>query len=152
MIAFLSDRQGRSELWVLKSDGTDQRQLSTVGSMGHFEIWAADGNSVVFRPGSGGKAAERLTVADGSLIPLDVRGGSHMSFAPGDSLIGDVVDHRQLWVSPLGGKPYTVFAFDDPDVRIDYPVWSPDGRWVLFDRLKPAGGDVWLLEQVRPEK
>ena len=147
MIAFQSDRQGRSELWVMNSDGTGQRQLSTVGSMGHFEVWAADGRSVIFRPGSGGKAAERLTVADGSLTPLEIRGGSHMSFAPGDTLIGDVVDHRQLWVSPLGGKPYTTFAFDDPDVRIDYPVWSPDGKWILFDRLKPAGGDIWLIEQ-----
>jgi eukaryotic-like serine/threonine-protein kinase len=147
MIAFQSDRQGRSELWAMNSDGTGQRQLSTVGSMGHFEVWAADGRSVIFRPGSGGKTAERLTVADGSLTPLEIRGGSHMSFAPGDSLIGDVVDHRQLWVSPLGGKPYTTFAFDDPDVRIDYPVWSPDGKWILFDRLKPAGGDIWLIEQ-----
>ena len=147
MIAFQSDRQGRSELWVMNSDGTGQRQLSTVGSMGHFEVWGADGKSVIFHPGTGGKTAERITVADGSFTPLEIRGGNHMSFAPGDSLIGDVVDHRQLWVSPIGGKPYTTFAFDDPDVRIDYPVWSPDGKWILFDRLKPAGGDIWLIEQ-----
>jgi hypothetical protein len=28
----------------------------------------------------------------------------------------------------------------------DYPVWSPDGRWVLFDRFR--GGNIWLLEGV----
>ena len=31
-------------------------------------------------------------------------------------------------------------------VRIDYPVWSPDGKWILFDRAAPSGGDIWLLE------
>jgi hypothetical protein len=25
-----------------------------------------------------------------------------------------------------------VYEFPDSDVRIDYPVWSPDGRWVIF--------------------
>jgi Tol biopolymer transport system component len=148
-IAFQSDRQGRMEVWVMNADGTGQRQLSTVGSAGHFEVWAADGRSLLFRPTSGGMSAARLTVADGSLAPLSLRGGSHMSFAPGEGLIADVIEHRQVWVSPLGGAPYMVFAFEDPDIRIDYPVWSPDGRWLLFDRLKPEGGDIWLLEQSR---
>jgi hypothetical protein len=35
-----------------------------------------------------------------------------------------------------------VFEFDDADARIDYPVWAPDGRWVLFDRFRPQGGDI----------
>jgi Tol biopolymer transport system component len=39
-----------------------------------------------------------------------------------------------------------VFQFADPDVRIDYPLWSPDGRWILFDRAAPRGGDLWVLE------
>jgi Tol biopolymer transport system component len=148
-IAFQSDRQGRMEVWVMNADGTGQRQLSTVGSGGHFEVWAADGRSLLFRPTSGGMSAARLTVADGRLAPVGVRGGSHMSFAPGEALVADVIEHRQVWVSPVGGAPYMVFAFEDPDIRIDYPVWSPDGRWLLFDRLKPEGGDIWLLEQSR---
>ena len=45
-----------------------------------------------------------------------------------------------------GDAPRKVFEFDDPDARIDYPVWSPDGRWILFDRFQPQGGDVWAVE------
>jgi Tol biopolymer transport system component len=26
------------------------------------------------------------------------------------------------------------------------PAWSPDGRWVLFDRFRPQGGDIWMME------
>jgi len=25
-------------------------------------------------------------------------------------------------------------------------VWSPDGKWVLFDRFRPQGGDIWMLK------
>jgi Tol biopolymer transport system component len=42
-----------------------------------------------------------------------------------------------------------IFSFSDPDIRIDYPTWSPDGKWVLFDRAAPKGGDLWLLEAAR---
>jgi Tol biopolymer transport system component len=62
----------------------------------------------------------------------------------------DVKGHKSLWVFPAGGRTgQQIFAFSDPDVRIDYPTWSPDGRWVLFDRAAPRGGDLWLLEAAR---
>jgi hypothetical protein len=52
-----------------------------------------------------------------------------------------------MWLSHLnGGKPEMIFEFDDPEIRIDYPVWSPDGKSVLFDKFQPQGGDIWLLK------
>jgi len=61
----------------------------------------------------------------------------------------DVVSHRVLWVSPVnGGNPEKVYEFPDSDVRIDYPVWSPDRRWVMFDRFRPQGGDIWAMSGV----
>ncbi|MBA3553699.1 MAG: hypothetical protein H0W29_02910 [Gemmatimonadales bacterium] len=50
-------------------------------------------------------------------------------------------------MTPLNGdSAYRVFEFPDPAIRIDYPVWSPDGGFVLFDHEVPHGGDVWVLE------
>ncbi len=73
-----------------------------------------------------------------------------MSLSPDGSRVMDVVAHKVLWVSILSppGKPEKVFEFPDPDSRIDYPVWSPDGRFVLFDRFRPQGGDIWMLEGI----
>jgi Tol biopolymer transport system component len=147
-IAFQSDRDGRLEVWLMNADGTAARALTHVGVTGHFLRWTRDGSGVIFRCPCGGKPVSMLVPADGGEpTPLaSISGGSHMSLSPDGSRIMDVVGHKVLWVSPLqGGAPEKVFEFEDQAVRIDYPVWSPDGRFVLFDRFRPEGGDIWLL-------
>ena len=149
-IAFQSDRSGRLEVWVMKSDGAEQRQLSKIGVTGHFLRWSREGANVVFRCPCGGKPQTYqvpLTAADPVPLNSEIVGGSHMSFSPDYSLIMDVVGHKTLWVSPVTtGKPVKVYEFPDGESRIDYPVWSPDGKWVLFDRFRPQGGDIWMLK------
>jgi Tol biopolymer transport system component len=149
-IAFQSDRSGRLEVWVMNSDGSHQRQLTKIGVTGHFLRWSQDGRNVVFRCPCGGKPQTYQVSLNGDdPVPLnsEIVGGSHMSFSPSYSLIMDVVGHKTMWVSPVTtGKAVKVFEFPDGESRIDYPVWSPDGKWVLFDRFRPQGGDIWAIE------
>jgi Tol biopolymer transport system component len=151
LLAYQSDEGGRLEVWVMSADGSNPRRLANVGVSGHFMRWTGNGREVVFRCTCSGKAATmKVSVGGGDPQPFaDMKGGSHLSFSPDQSRIMDVVGHRVLWVSPVsGGKPEMVYEFPDPDVRIDYPVWSPDGRWVLFDRFRPQGGDIWAMSGV----
>jgi eukaryotic-like serine/threonine-protein kinase len=148
LIAFMSDRDGRSEVWVMNADGTEQRRVYEGAAGGHFLRWTRDGK-IVFRS-EAGVQTQVLAVPPGggpaTRLP-EIASGAHMSFSPDGSLVLDVRGHKALWVHPLDGRPaYKVFEFTDPDVRIDYPVWSPDGRWVLFDRASPRSGDVWMLD------
>jgi Tol biopolymer transport system component len=147
-IAFMSDRDGRLEVWMMTADGTDVYQLTTVGVIGHFLRWSHDGSRIFFRCPTGAKPRTMtVTAAGGDPESIaEIVGGAHMSFSPDQSLIMDVVAHRTLWVSPLNGDPpRRVFEFDDPESRIDYPVWSPDGQWVMFDRFAPKGGNIWMV-------
>ena len=133
----------------MNANGSGQHQLASVGAGGHFLRWTSDGRSVVFRAeATTPSQIVRVSVEDGSLTRLpDVLSGGHMSFSPDQSMIMDVRGHKVVWVYPVNGQaPYQVFEFPDADARIDYPVWSPDGRWVLFDRASPRGGDLWVLE------
>jgi len=151
LIAYNSDQSGRPEVWVMNADGTGAHQLTDVGVMGHFLRWNQNGDSVIFRcPGQGNAQTLEALIAGGEPGQVgEVIGGSHMSLSPDHSRIMDVIGHKTLWVSPIGsGKPEKVFEFEDPDVRIDYPVWSPEGKWVLFDRFRPQGGDIWMMENI----
>ena len=148
-IAYQSDESGRLEVWVMRADGSERKQVTRVGVIGHFLRWSKDGGSIVFRcPCDGKPRVMRVAASGGEPMPLpEVNGGSHLSFSPDGTRIMDVVAHKALWVSPLGGgSPKMIFEFDDPDARIDYPVWSPEGRFVLFDRFRPQGGDIWSIE------
>jgi eukaryotic-like serine/threonine-protein kinase len=151
-IAFQSDRSGRMEVWVMKSDGSEQRQLTKLGVTGHFLRWSHDGKNVIFRCPCGGKPRTYQAPRDGSdPVPLndEIVGGSHMSFSPDYSLLMDVVGHKTLSVSPVAtGESVKVYEFPDGETRIDYPVWSPDGKWVLFDRFRPQGGDIWMIQNL----
>jgi Tol biopolymer transport system component/predicted Ser/Thr protein kinase len=151
LMAYQSDQSGRLEVWVMNADGSNPRRLTNVGVTGHFMRWLDTGRDVMFRCTCSGKAATmKVSVDGGDPQPFaEMMGGSHMSFSPDRSRIIDVVGHRVLWVSPVsGGKPERVYEFPDADVRIDYPVWSPDGRWVMFDRFRPQGGDIWAISGV----
>ncbi len=148
-IAYMSDADGRLEVWLTNPEGDDRRRLSTEGASGHFIVWSDQGRSVVFRSGTGPQAKIlRVDVASGESSRLrDISSGAHMSFSPDRTLILDVAGHKDLLVYPLdGGERSKIFAFDEPGVHVDYPVWSPDGTQIVFDRAVPQGSDIWLLE------
>jgi eukaryotic-like serine/threonine-protein kinase len=149
-IVWQSDRDGRLEIWIMDADGSRARPLTRTGTTGHFLRWTQDGRRIVYRRSLSGPDQMLVVSSEGGEpepLGAEIAGGSHISFSPDFSRVMDVLGHKTLWVSSLrDGSREKVFEFDDPDVRIDYPVWSPDGRWVLFDRFRPQGGDVWLME------
>jgi eukaryotic-like serine/threonine-protein kinase len=147
-IAYLSERSGRSEVWVMNADGSDQRRLYDSQAGGHFLRWTADGSAVVFRSENGAQTQViAAPLAGGTPMTFPpISSGAHLSFSPDRTLVLDVRGHKSLWVHPVDGRqPYKIFEFPDGEVRIDYPVWAPDGKWVLFDRAAPRSGDVWML-------
>ncbi len=148
-IAFHTDRSGRVEVWAMRRDGSEQTQLTTIGAAGHFLVWNERGDRVVFASDHSGVRMAMLASVDARpeepLVP--VRGGSHMSWSPDYQRIADVTGHKTIWITALdGGEPIKSFESDDLEVRIDYPVWSHDGQWILFDRVRPSGGDIWVMD------
>ncbi len=144
-IAYQSDASGRLELWVMRSDGTQQRQRTNIGAGGHFTRWLRDGFIYFRSPGNG---MMRVRSTTGEPEHVSKNGGSHISFSPDGSKFIDVTGHKVLSLYGRDDSEKKMFAFDDTDVRIDYPVWSPDGAWLLFDRFKPEGGDIWMAEDL----
>jgi len=150
-IAYQSDHDGRRELWLMHADGSGQHPVTSNGAGGHFVLWSPDSKAIIFSsPAAIENQAMQVSIDGTDAMPFaTIVGRAHMSFSPDANMVMDVTGHRTLWASPIGsGSPSAVFEFDNPDNRIDYPVWSPDGNWVLFDRVKPQGGDIWLIENL----
>ena len=143
-------RQGNTQLFVVPAEGGTPRQLSS----GPHDVqphlaWTPDGATIVC---SSNRRADcelepndselfAVAVADGSLRQLtDRRGPDHTpAVSPDGTLVlylGFDDRHQghqttKLHVVPLaGGEPRVVSAALDREV--DAPVWSPDGRSVLF--------------------
>jgi Tol biopolymer transport system component len=149
LIAYQSDRTGRTEIWLMNADGSADRQLTRVGVRGHFIRWNKTSDALIFRAVNASGWYVASAAIDGTAVVglPNVKGGGHLSVNPSYSYVMDVTSHKTLWASPIGdGVAESVFEFPDPDARIDYPVWSPDGKWILFDRFRPEGGDIWMIE------
>ena len=51
---------------------------------------------------------------------------------------------ERLWVQPLGGHPLQLTT--DPAYRDEHPVWSKDGKSILFTRIDATGkGSLWQI-------
>lgn len=78
-------------------------------------------------------------------LVADLRQGTNISvtLAPaGDALVTDLVG--QLWRVPLSGG--AAEALTPPGENARNPRYSPDGRFVVYQRLEGGQWDLWLLE------
>ena len=160
-IVFQSNRTGRWELFVMRADGTDLRQLTDTPGDNVTPKWSPDGRRIVF-------AAER-TPGDSEIYVMNADGRNvrALSPAPGD-------DSHPGW-SPDGTRVIFNSARNTPDpaadwsrqwhdvysVRADdggnllrhtscrsvctYPSYSPDGKRIAFRKVVDAPGFQWDL-------
>ena len=168
-IAFVSDRSGAAEVWVMAADGTGPKQLTRGADLGPVteELrvgtklrWSPDGRRIAF---VGGKAAKEnvFTVDPGTGAVVQVTADEFPSAEPDWSPDGT----RLLYTYFRDGQYALRMANPDGSGRRevtdedggDEGAWSPDGRRVAFVSLRgnrgfqlytiaPAGGEVTDLK------
>ena len=113
-IAFISDREGGDNLFVMSADGTDMKSLTSErGSLMHNPAWSPDGNWIAVRRGY----VSSRSIPAGEIWMHHVGGGKGV----------------QLVKRPYGE--------DDQKNRAE-PAFSPDGRHVYFS-ADVTSGRVW---------
>jgi TolB protein len=143
-IAFVSRRDGRSHINVMRADGKGLRRLTDSASDDESPTWSPDGRRIAFSRGGalfairsqggparrigravGGEAFDPAWSPNGKLIAYDYR-------PPGYSI-------REIWVVGVGGKQARqVTKIREVSTR---PAWSPDGRRIAF-QSDANGGHV----------
>jgi len=114
----------------------------------------ADDGTLVYAPGLGGTGGDlrRLVWADrnGAVEALNLPAafyndlrmspdGSRFAVIAGASGSGDV------WIYDVARKTFTRLTFDR---TIATPIWSPDGRSVIYSSIDAAGGTTFLRKPV----
>ena len=148
-IAFTSNRDSRTHVFVMNADGTGTRPITKTQHSDDHPTWSPDGRWIVFaregalyrvrasgggaarRVGSGfGAAADPAYSPDGRLIAYDYR-------RPGYSI-------KEIYVMNDDGT--NVRRITDLRDVSTFPAWSPDGKTLAFQSSVNAGtNDIYTV-------
>ena len=149
-IAFISDRTGSSELWVMDWNGDNQKQLTKHNSLALAPTWSPDGKHLVFTSYlRGNPALYLLTPQEGYLKLLWDKGGvnSSASISPDGSTVafassteGNVDIYT---ISIEGGEARRLTTARGIDTQ---PSWAPNGRQIAFTSSRSGSPQLYQMD------
>jgi Tol biopolymer transport system component len=166
LIAFVSDRDGNHEIYVMEPDGSNQTNLTSHRASDSSPSWSPNGRELAFVSDRSGVATIWLMGADGSDLRELIPGtepawspdGSQIAFA--DDLDFDLVPAASIWVVNVDGTGLTRVTSPETDpiyieelqrhVSLDIwdtsPSWFPDGKSLLFGRYRASYNTYDMME------
>jgi Tol biopolymer transport system component len=141
-IAFHRRRPSEPEIWTARADGSDMRRLTPSADFGAYgpPSWSPDGRIAFMHSGSlwtvraDGTGLTILTTVPGDWQPSWSPDGSKLAFIH-EAQSGESGPPQRVYVMNADGSGRRLVPVDD-DVSADSnPTWSPDGQWILYDRI-----------------
>lgn len=134
---------GYCDLWLIGSDGTGQRRLTSGDAVNVNPHISPDGKYIVFRSSRNGV---------GNIWRVDIDGSSPRQLTWGRDDDNGVVSpdgkwlvynsftggEWALWKMPISGGTATKFADSVNSRRGAWPLFSPDGKLITFEHFDPS--------------
>ena len=115
-IAFASNRDGNSEIYVMNADGTNQRRLTNHPKNDWSPSWSPDGKRIAFMSDRDGHAhpIHDWRSPTSEIYVMDANGGNQ----------------QNLTNDPHGDRS---------------PSWSPDGKHIVFETDRDNNSEIYVM-------
>ena len=153
-IAFVSDRKGNKEIFVMDADGVNQRAATANGSINNFPAWSPDGDSILYtsyrrnnRPmlflssrirGRPGRLLEKVGEDVPQYRGVFSRSGERIAVVMSTNGAADIFTARSD-----GARLEQLTKNRVIDVS---PTWSPDGKRIAFVSDRTGAPQVYVMD------
>lgn len=145
-IAFLTDRDGDQEVYVMRPDGSDPINITnypTADMADHRRMWSADGSRVAFT-GTRGSQDIYVVNRDGTGL-IQVTTDLATDIMPTWSPAGDQIAFQssrdgdyEIFIANVDGTGITKVPGGSGEA---HPSWSPDGSYIAVRSYRTDGGN-----------
>ena len=162
-IAFVSDRDGNPEIYVMDTNGNNQRRLTNNPNDDWSPSWSPDGKRIVFFSDRDGHAHAIHGWPTAEIYVMDADGGNQQrltenptddgapSWSPdGNQIVfqANRVDFRNYDIFVMdadGGNEQKLTENPNGD---EYPSWSPDGNQIAFSSVREGhfNFDIYVMD------
>jgi len=150
-IAFLSDRDGKLEIYIMKADGSNQTRLTN--NSGWYNIdpcFSPDGQNIAFSSDRDGNTQIYIMKADGSnQTRLTNNSGKDENpcFSPDGQKIAFSSDRDGKWeiyIMKADGSNQT--RLTNNSGKDENPCFSPDGQKIAFSSNRDGKWEIYIMK------
>jgi pimeloyl-ACP methyl ester carboxylesterase/dipeptidyl aminopeptidase/acylaminoacyl peptidase len=144
VIAFTSERDGNSEIYVMNADGSNPQRLTDDPAYDAWPTWSPDGSRIAFMSDRSGNPDIYVMDADGSNV-------RQLTSDPANDIWPEwSPDGRRIAFPSRRDGNFELYVINADGTNLqrltntpgheDFPAWSPDGTKIVFSRIEGDEG------------
>jgi Tol biopolymer transport system component len=148
-IAFVSDRDGNEEIYLMNADGSDPTRLTHNPGVDRRPFWSPDGGKIAFVSERDGNREIYIMNADGSdstRLTHSPGRDQALSWSPDGSKIAYISDrdgNEEIYMMNTDGSSQTRLTNNSArDLR---PSWSPDSQNIIFSSNRDGNWETYTV-------
>ena len=148
-IAFMSERDGNHEIYVMNADGSGVTRLTHNDAADGQPIWSPDGRRIAFDSYRAGTLEIYVMNADGSGVTRLTDNDAYdygPSWSPDGRRIAFMSYRDGNWeIYVMNADGSGVTRLTDNDAWDGNPSWSPDGRRIAFHSRRDGNSEIYVM-------
>jgi Tol biopolymer transport system component len=148
-IAFMSDRTGSNEIYVMNSDGSGLMRLTNDSNDDLHPAWSPDRTKIAWYSTRAGNTDIYVMNADGSNVRRLTDApdpDAHPAWSPdGKQIAFQCVTNSQYDICMVNADGSNLRKITDTPWHEFDPIWAPNGARLAFDSFQSGSQQIWVM-------